>query len=105
MNTQTKLTEEQRKTLMARVAKSQDGGSNHWPDVQITETGQAKKRARLSMWDEDHLSKFLAHQIEQADDPWDVHNACKYAISELERAAFAAGKYGDELEPEGPANE
>jgi len=98
MNIKATLTEGQRKTLFKVVADTQDGGSSHWPDVQITETGQAKKRSRLSMWDDDHLSKFLAHQIEQADEPYDVYNACQYAIDELNRAAFAASAYGDELE-------
>ena len=83
MNIKGTLTEGQRKILFEIVADTQDG--------------KMKEHPRMSA---DPINEFLIDQIEQADEPHDVHNACQYAIDELNRAAFAASAYGDKLEQE-----
>ena len=48
----------------------------------------------------DYLTLFLMGVVEQADEPYDAYNYIKYAIGELERAAFAASELGDAEEEE-----
>ena len=76
MNTQTQLTEEQRKTLLERVAKTQDG----------------------VLKGDDHLSNYILEQVAEAADASSAECAFRYAIDELKRAAEAARKYDLELE-------
>lgn len=52
---------------------------------------------------EDYLTLLILHEIENADDPWDVHHILKDHIGELESVAFHAAEYGekwDELDEE-----
>jgi len=49
---------------------------------------------------DDFLTLEMIEIVENAIDPWDAYHSFKARISELERAAFAAGEYGKKLDKE-----
>tara|TARA_Y100000593_G_scaffold46315_1_gene88093 strand:+ start:383 stop:664 length:282 start_codon:yes stop_codon:yes gene_type:complete len=75
--------------LTKRIGASQDCGERAFA---IDASRLIKK--------EDWLSLFLQDAIGHADEPYDVYHSIQWAIGELNYAAFAASKYGDELESE-----
>ena len=75
--------------LTKRIGASQEGG----------EKGITRPLTVLLDKD-DFLSLFLRDAIERADEPNDVYHSIQYALCQLNDAAFAASRYGDELEAE-----
>ena len=83
------MNEATKSELTKRIGASQECG----------EKGFTRPRTVLLDKD-DYLSLFLRDEIERADEPYDVYHSIQYALGQLNYAAFAASKYGDELESE-----
>ena len=78
------MTPPQREQLRAVVGESQNIGEGF--------------NRESALRRDDYLTLEMLDIVEMSDDPWDAYHSFKARIAELERAAFAAGEYGKELD-------